>query len=129
MMKIRSLSAWAVAAGMAVLTWGSATTAQASDVYWSLGVATPGVVVGVGNGYSVYTTPQPRYYPQPPSAYFAPPAPVYYAPQQPVYYAPPPVYYPPQGYRDYRGHGRHPHRRDYYDRGERGDSDRRGWSH
>ena len=129
MMKNRSLSAWVAAAGVALAALTGAAAAQASDVYWSVGVAAPGVVVGAGNGYSVYTAPPPRYYAPPPQAYYAPPAPVYYAPPPPVYYAPPPVYYPPQGYRDYRGHGRHPHRRDYYDRGERGDSDRRGWSH
>ena len=112
-MKIRSLSAWAVAAGVAVLTWGSASTAQASDVYWSLGVATPGVVVGVGNGYSVYTTPQPRYYPPPPSAYFAPPAPVYYA---------------PPAYNYYQGNG-HYYRPDYYQRYHRHHRGGRGWSH
>ena len=131
-MKIRSLSAWAVAAGVAVLTWGSASTAQASDVYWSLGVATPGVVVGVGNGYSVYTTPQPRYYPPPPSAYFAPPAPVYYAPPPPVYYAPPaPVYYAPPAYNYYQGNG-HYYRPDYYQRHHRYNRHHRGgrgWSH
>ena len=132
-MKIRSLSAWVAAAGVALAALAGTSAAQASDVYWSVGVAAPGVVVGVGNGYSVYTAPAPRYYAPPPQAYYPPPAPVYYAPPPPVYYAPPPVYYPPQnyGYRGnngyYRGNSHH-HRRDYDHRGGRGGGGGRGWS-
>lgn len=125
MRKIRSLSAWVAAASVALAALTGTSTAQASDVYWSVGVAAPGVVVGAGNGYSVYTTPAPRYYAPPPQAYYPPPAPVYYAPPPPVYYAPPPVYYPPPGYGYYRGNGNH-HHRDYYDRGDRHDRDGRG---
>ncbi len=117
-MKNRSLSAWlAAAASVAVLALGSSGAAQARGVYWSAGVALPGVVVGVGNGYSVYTTPVPTYYaPAPvyypaPAAYYAPP-PAYYPPQS-GYYPPPAAYYPPPGYRHghgyYRGPGHHPH--------------------
>ena len=135
-MKNRSVSAWLAAASVALWALGSSGAAQArSNVYWSAGVAVPGVVVSVGNGYSVYTTPAPTYY-APPPAYYPPPA-GYYAPP-PVYYAPPPP--PAYGYGYYRGAGRHarhgyqhPHpqnhyrpydrhdRHDRHDRGGRGD--------
>lgn len=136
-MKNRSVSAWLAAASVALLALGSSGAAQArGNVYWSAGVAVPGVVVGVGNGYSVYTTPAPTYY-APPPAYYPPPA-GYYAPP-PVYYAPPPPP-PAYGYGYYRGTGRHTHhgyqhphpqnhyrqydrhdRHDRHDRGGRGD--------
>ena len=103
-MKNRSVSAWLAAASVALWALGSSGAAQArSNVYWSAGVAVPGVVVSVGNGYSVYTTPAPTYY-APPPAYYPPPA-GYYAPP-PVYYAPPPPP-PAYGYGYYRGAGRH----------------------
>ena len=116
-MKNRSVSAWLAAASVALLALGSTGAAQArGNVYWSAGVAVPGVVVGVGNGYSVYTTPEPTYYAPAPGyypapAYYAPP-PVYYPPQS-GYYPPPAVYYAPPppayGYGYYRGSARHPH--------------------
>ena len=148
-MKNRSVSAWLAAASVALLALGSSGAAQArGHVYWSAGVALPGVVVGVGNGYSVYTTPAPTHY-APPPRYYAPPAgyyappPAYYPPQS-GYYPPPAVYYAPPppvyGYGYYRGTGRHAHhgyqrphpqnhyrpyerhdRHDRHDRGGRGD--------
>ena len=126
MMKNRSLSAWVAAAGIALAALGSAGTAQARDVHWTIGVGVPGVVVGVGNGYSVYTTPAPAYYAAPPPpVYYQPPPPVYYAPSRPAYYAPPAVYYPPPAYGYYRGGGRYPRhaRHDRDDRHGRG-----GWN-
>lgn len=87
---------------------GAAGVAQArSDVYWSLGVGTPGVAVGVGNVPApVY--PAPAYYPPPPPVYYQPrpyyaPPPVYYAPPR-VVYRPAPVYYGRPGY--HRHHNR-----------------------
>ena len=85
-----------VAATLAIAAMGFAGTAQARDnVYWSVGVGTPGVGVNVGNVGSVYQPPvyiqqQPIYVEQEPVYYqprpvFVRPAPVYYAPQ-PVYY-------------------------------------------
>ncbi len=111
-------------------------TANAGDVYWSVGVhAAPGVNVGVSNAprpyygrpvvvappvYQAY--PAPVYYPAPQPVYnqvpvYYPPAPVYYRP--PAVYVPPPVYYRPgyghgygRGHWDHRGPGRGPdHRR------------------
>jgi hypothetical protein len=83
-------------AALAVAAIGAATSAQARDVYWSVGVhAAPGVTLGVGNARPVYMAPAPVYY-APPPVYVAP-APVYYGP---TYYAP--AYYGPVVY--HRGH-------------------------
>lgn len=64
--------AWALSAGM--------SDAKASDVYWSVGVQSPGVQLGVSN---------------------APPAPVYVQRPRPVYVQPAPVVVYP-GYRHVR---------------------------
>ena len=113
------------AATLAVAAMGFAGTAQARDnVYWSVGVGTPGAILNVGNVGSVYQQPQPVYvqpqpvYVQPQPVYVQPqpvysqPAPVYYEqrPQfvrpAPVYVAPQPVYYGrPYGYGYGHGHG------------------------
>lgn len=94
----------AAMAGVAVALLAGAGTAQARDVYWSVGVNSPGVSVGVGNyGQPVYVAPAPVYVP-PPVYYAPPPRPVYYAPPAPVYYAPPAYY----------GHRPHRHHRNYY---------------
>ena len=82
----------ALAAGLA----GAYGSAQAADVYWSVGVQSPGVVVGAAN----WAQPQPVY---------AVPAPVvvYQQPRLP----PPPVYqlgWAPPGHR----HHHHEHWRD-----------------
>lgn len=73
----------------------------------SIGVALPGVSIGVGNcwncGYAAPVYPAPVYYPGP--TYYAP-APVYYAPA-PVYYGYGAYYAPVRGYGYYRGHPRH----------------------
>jgi hypothetical protein len=101
------------AAALAVLALAAAGSAQARDVYWSVGVhAAPGVTVGVGNHRPVYVQPAPVY---------AHP-PVVYAPP-PVVYTPPQVVYPHGGYlagpvvvqrgpvyRSYDDHGRRWHR-------------------
>lgn len=117
-------SGWARGLTIATLAAGawalSAVGSQAharDNVQWSIGVNTPGVVVGVSNG----------------PVYYGPP-PVYYAPR-PVYYGPPPVYYAPRPvYRSYWGHGprwddrrhghRHGHRGDRHDRHDRHDGHR-----
>lgn len=108
MTKTRSIQSMAAAAGVALALFAAAGSAQArSDVNWSIGLSSPGVVVGVGNGYPVYSAPAPVYYAPRPIYHAAPP--VYYAPPAPVYYAPPaPTYYYGGGYRDY-GHRHHGH--------------------
>ncbi|WP_313078896.1 hypothetical protein [Pulveribacter sp.] len=100
---------WLAAAGVGLALLVGAGTAQArSDVYWSVGVGVPGVVIGAGNAAPVYYTPPAPVYYAPPPVVYAPP--VYRAPR-PVYYAPPVVVSPPVGY--YRGHG-HGHRRGHH---------------
>jgi hypothetical protein len=83
----RGLTIVTLAAGAWAFS-GIATQANArgNDVYWSIGVNSPGVAVGVSNGPPVYYAPPPVYYA---------PRPIYYAPP-PVYYAPPPAYYAPR---------------------------------
>ena len=113
------------AATVAVAAMSFAGTAQARDnVFWSVGVGTPGAILNVGNVGSVYQQPQPVYVqpqpvyvqPQPvyvqPQAVYSQPAPVYYQqrPQfvtpAPVYVAPQPIYYGrPYGYGFGHGHG------------------------
>lgn len=98
---------------------GAVGVAQARDVYWSVGVGSPGVWVGVGNVPPAYYGPAPVYV-QPAPVYVAP-RPVYVRPrpvyvQPPAYYAPPrvvyrpaPVYYGPPGHwhKKPRKHRRH----------------------
>ena len=119
------------AAPLAIAAMGFAGAAQARDnVYWSVGIGTPGAVVNVGNSrYAgpiyqapVYVQPQPVYV-APAPVYYQPrpvyvqPAPVYYAPQ-PTYYAPQPVYVERPRYRHYR-HDRQ-YREGYYQQGPQG---------
>ena len=75
------------AATLAVVTMSFAGVVHARDnVYWSVGVGSPGVDVNVANAFPVYT--------QPPAVYVQP-QPVYVQPQ-PVYIQRPPVYVQPQ---------------------------------
>ncbi|ABM36667.1 hypothetical protein [Polaromonas naphthalenivorans] len=115
----RSVIVAGAIATLAVAAMGFAGSAQARDnVYWSVGVGTPGAVVNVGNGYPqpVYVQPQPVYV-QPAPVYVQPrpvyvrPRPVYVQPQ-PVYLAPEPVYYE-------RRHGHHRRHGGYYEQGRR----------
>ena len=101
-------TALAGAAGITLALLLGSNPVQARELNWSVGIGTPGVVVGVGSGgyanyggYGGYRyAPAPRYYSAPagyyapPPVYYAPPPPVYYQPR-PVYVAPPPVYYAP----------------------------------
>jgi hypothetical protein len=109
----RGLTIATLAAGAWALS-GIATQAQArgNDVYFSIGVNTPGVAVGVSNAPPVYYTPRPVYHA---------PRPIYYAPP-PVYYVPPPAYYAPRPiYRSQWGHGpRFDDRRHGHGHGHRG---------
>ena len=111
----------ALVAGAAAL-FGAATAVRADDVYWSVGVNSPGgVSVGVSNA------PPPRvYYPRPVVVY---PQPVY---AQPIYHPRPVVVYPvpvhpgwgPPPHHWKKGH-KHRHHHGY--RRDRDDDDRRGW--
>ena len=126
--RIRS---WALACGM--LAAGG--VAQAREVFWSVGVGSPGVQVDLTNARPVYVPPQPVYWlrpaviVQPQPVYYAAPQPVYYTPPQPVYYAQPqPVYYgQPQVIFAQRPHDRGwgPHRRGHWGHHREFDYDRR----
>jgi hypothetical protein len=89
----RGLTLATLAAGAWALSAMGSQAHARSDVHWSIGVNTPGVVVGVSNAPPVYYAPPPVYY-APPPVYYAP-RPIYYAPR-PIYYGPPPVYYAPR---------------------------------
>ena len=119
----RTLLMAGAAAVLSVAALGFSTGAHArSDINFSVGVAVPGVVVGVSNAYPVYTSPaygQPVYGYQQQPVYVQPqpvyrPRPVYV--QAPIYVAPPPVYYRGghhyrhDGHRGHRGHGHGGHR-------------------
>ena len=103
---MRSLVGAGAGATLAVAALGFAGAAQARDnVFWSVGVGSPGVELNVGNAPQVYLQPQPIYVqPQP---IYVQPAPVYYQrpvyvqPQQ-VYVQPAPVYYGRPGWRGRR---------------------------
>lgn len=98
---------WAKGLAMIALAaggWALAGSAQARDVYWSIGVNSPGVAVGVSNApppvvYSYPSYGYPVYEPRPVVVY---PRPVVVQ-SYPVYPAP---YY---GYRDDRRWHKHRH--------------------
>ncbi|PKO41189.1 MAG: hypothetical protein CVU30_14415 [Betaproteobacteria bacterium HGW-Betaproteobacteria-3] len=115
----------AIAGAIALASLGTASVAHAGNVFWSVGIASPGVQVGVANA-PVYHQPAPVYVQ--PAPVYVQPAPVYYQPA-PVYYRPAPVYRAGyvtpviNGYyyggHQYRGHGDH-------NRNRHGISDGRG---
>ena len=89
--RLHRLAAAAVLGASALAAGGAA---QARDVFWSVGVGSPGVQVNASNAppllypRQVVVVPQPVYYPQP--------AVVYQQPQ--VVYGPPVVAYAPTTY-------------------------------
>ena len=97
-MKFNTVSAarprWVRAAAVATLgaaALAAAGAAQARDnVFWSVGLASPGVQVGVSNGQQFYGQVAPVYVQ--PAPVYVQPAPVYVQPA-PVYYRPAPVAY------------------------------------
>jgi hypothetical protein len=92
-----SASTLASVACVAALTLGASGAAQAQeDIFWSIGMSSPGVQIGMSNAPTVYVQP-PVYVQQ---------RPVYVVPRQVVYMAPQPVVYgyPGYGYRNYREH-------------------------
>lgn len=77
-----SLAALALLATLGLGASGAAQAHGGGDVYWSIGMSSPGVTVGVSNAPVVV---------QPPVIYA--PAPVVVAPRPVMYPAPMPVYY------------------------------------
>lgn len=122
--------AWA--AGVCALS--AASVAQARDLNWSIGIASPGVSVGVSNNQPVVVYPQPMYgapvygrpvYVQPQPVYQVRPMPGYgYVQPVVVHPYPPAVMYGPpgHGFKDKHRHG-HRHDRDRWER----DDDHRRW--
>ncbi len=102
-----------VAASAVGLLW-AAQSAQANDVYWSIGVHQPGVSVGVSNAppVIVHTAPQVIYAPPPRVVYGAPPVVVYTQPLYRTQWAPP-------GHAKHWHKGRHGHRHEWEDRHDR----------
>lgn len=84
-------------AGLFVAAVGLAGAAHAHEnVYWSIGIGSPGVSVGVSSAPPVAVYPPVYMSPYP---VVVAPRPIYYAPPAPVYYGPPP------GWRHHHGHG------------------------
>ena len=137
-------SAWAKGLTLATLAAGawalSANNAHArgDDVYWSIGVDSPGVSVGVSNAPPVVVHQRPVYVDRRPVVIHQPAPVVIHQPYpyvQPVV-VPRPVYYSGWGYgprwddRHDRRHGRWEHRRhDRHDRYDRDDRYDRGDRH
>jgi hypothetical protein len=112
----RSIVVASAMATLAVAAIGFAGSAQAREnVYWSVGVGTPGAVVNVGNVGSVYQ--QQPVYVQPQPVYVQP-APVYYQ-QRPVFVRPQPVYVQPQPVYYERPRGHHRRHGGYQEQGPR----------
>ncbi|UUZ76477.1 hypothetical protein LP414_01795 [Polaromonas sp. P1(28)-13] len=117
----RSVVLTGAVGALALAAMGFAGTAQArDDVYWSVGVGSPGVAVNVGNAFPVYA-PAPVYIQ--PAPVYVQPAPVYVQPRPyyQSYYGQPQVVYVQPGYRHgwHKKHGRG-HDRDDDDQGGRG---------
>lgn len=93
-----SLSRLALVAAAGFFSAGFADLARANDVFWSVGVASPGVHIGVSNSRPVVLVPAPVYVQT---------APVYRRPV-PVFVQPQVVYVRPQsngyGWHKERGH-------------------------
>lgn len=113
----------ALVAGAAAL-FGAASVVRAQDVYWSVGVHSPGVSVGVSNApppRPVVVYPQPVYQPRPVVVY---PQPVYH-PRPVVVY--PAAVHPGWGPPPHHWKKGHKHHHKHYGHRGRDDDDRRGW--
>jgi hypothetical protein len=104
---------------------GVATRAHADNLYWSVGVGSPGVSVGISNGWPgpVYVQPAPVYVH--PAPVYLRPVPVFVQPVAPIYYQAVPVYQPgwaPPG----RAHGWHKYRGQGHRNGHGGDREHDG---
>lgn len=102
----------ALAAAVGVAALAAVGAAQAGgNVYWSVGVAAPGVQVGVANAPPVYAAAPVYVQPAPvyvrPAPVWVQPAPVYY--RAPRVVVPAPVVYRPVARGWAWGHRHHPH--------------------
>lgn len=112
----RSLAAAAVAVA-ALVAAGAAQAGRSADVFWSVGVSSPGVQLGVSNAQPMLIQ-QPAYIESYPV--YVQPRPVYFAPSPVVYVRPAPIFYGPPQYVGWerpghgwgwRRHGHHGHDR------------------
>lgn len=95
-MKTNRSTSFLAAAAVALAGLGLTGAARADNVYWSVGVSSPGVQLGVANAPPVVLMPQPVYVQAPPVYMQAPP--VYLAPRPVVYMQPAPVFMAPTRY-------------------------------
>jgi len=111
-MKAKSLlKPFAALAGAAALLLGAgAAQAHGDNIYWSIGVGSPGVYVGAASAPPVVAYP--------PVVYMPPPRPVVYMPPVPVYYGPPGWRHEHRGWD--RGYGYREHEREGHWEGRRG---------
>lgn len=111
---------------VAALTLACAGAASAQDIFWSIGMSSPGVQVGVSNAPPVVVYPQPVVVHRP---MVVAPRPVVVQSQPVIYVQSAPLMLPPRvEYRDWK-HGHHDHGRHRgWDRDERRSDrhDRRG---
>lgn len=112
-MKIhRSASSLVAVGALALAAVGMATSAQAGDVFWSIGVNSPGVQLGVANGAPMVMVPV---YAEPRVVYRQPRV-VYEEPRQVVYVRQAPVYIAQPQYVQFEGrHRGHRHGKDRYE--------------
>lgn len=123
----KSTCKWLVVAslGTAALLMANAAQAQNQGVYWSLGLSSPGVQVGIGNAQPVFVqpiqrvivVPQQPVYLQPQAGYYEGYYPGYSAGYYPGYspvYGRPEVAYPPVVQPVYGGGWHHQHRHHGY---------------
>ena len=103
----RGLGRWAGVAALVVATVAPVAHAQARDLFWSVGIASPGVTMGLSNAMPVVVAPSHLVAPPPmvvyPQAMMAPPA---YG----VAWAPPPPHARPWYGHRHRHHGHGDHR-------------------
>lgn len=121
-MKInRSASSLVAVGALALAAVGMASSAQAGDVFWSVGVNSPGLQVGVANGAPMLMVQQPVYaqpYPvySEPRVVYRQPRVVYEEPRQVVYVRPAPVYIAQPQYVQFEGrHRGHRHGKDRFE--------------
>jgi hypothetical protein len=85
----KAMAACALLIGVAAYS----ASARADNVYWSIGLGSPGVTIGMTNArpLPIFVQPQPQpYYVQPATVYVHPGA--IYSQQVPIYVQPRPVY-------------------------------------
>lgn len=103
MKNMRSAASLVAVAALTLAGMGATAVAHAGgNVYWSIGLSSPGVQVGVGSGVPyvvhqpVYVQPYPVYIE--PRPVYVQPRPVYIEPRPVIYVRPAPVHFAPPEY-------------------------------